>query len=722
MPPSFSAAQFNRTATTLPALGRIPNTRNTNTFPSNSSDLNYTTRSRTDHSPFVNKGGPGEGPGRGGPGGGGPGGGGPGGGGPGRGGPGGGGPGRGGPGGGGPGGGGPPGGGGERPPGGGGPGGGGPPGGGPPRGDPPGGGNDPPTNPANPSSYPPSENREWRLNEKINLSLIPSWDGKGDTLIDYLVTMNELAEKGPRLSQDLATWASEGWSGDVKNWWLSHSPETRGYLRTNWSTLLEGICDYFMNQNWMAARRKEFTDMTFRNRGHSLETPVQFVQRRKRIAIVIYPEDADNHAMMIDYILRNIPESWKPTLNSNLCQSTEALIAQAKAFEDTLIAHWKNENRMDRMQVYMDSNPSKPNRSYKKRAYSSRGNVLAEIKDAKDKEEEDGSISEGSSETDSRSVNAVSRRKSAKDAASRPPWPKEPVFPKDDSVKTDKPPSDGCYICGSLYHFGRQCKRYGEWVTLYRSNKVHALLTETQVAEQDNVFSTLLNNGEIMYLLSSDSENDQLSDEIAKAASSGESDLSQDKEVFLAESQRLAASAHLTRQSPFNRNVRRRLEREDKGKGKELVKASRAISRKESRRRRKSSPRPPTQILANDSLVEIAKKGRELPEGLGSLDTRALFTRARIGSLNSEELDVRLDSGADITLISEDYWKKLGTLPKPKVGLRMKLYQLTGEAKILGYVKFPTFMRSTDNVWIQFDTEAYVVKNMNIEILLGEDF
>ncbi|THV04115.1 hypothetical protein K435DRAFT_650096, partial [Dendrothele bispora CBS 962.96] len=93
-------------------------------------------------------------------------------------------------------------------------------------------------------------------------------------------------------------------------------------------------------------------------------------------------------------------------------------------------------------------------------------------------------------------------------------------------------------------------------------------------------------------------------------------------------------------------------------------------------------------------------KGRELPEGLGSLDTRALFTKARVGSLRSEELDVRLDSGADITLISEDYWKKLEILPKPKTGLRMKLYQLTGEAKILGYVKFPIFMKSAEDVWI----------------------
>ncbi|THU86040.1 hypothetical protein K435DRAFT_586315, partial [Dendrothele bispora CBS 962.96] len=457
----------------------------------------------------------------------------------------------------------------------------------------PGDGNNPPNASRNQLPRSSKDNREWRLNEKINLNLIPKWDGKGDTLIDYLVAMSELAEKGQRLSQDLATWASEGWTGDVRNWWLSHSPETRSYLRSDWSNLLEGICDYFMNQNWMAARRKEFADMTFRNRGHSLETPVQFVQRRKRIAMVIYPEDASNHAMMIDYILRNIPESWKPTLNSNLCLSTEALVAQAKAFEDTLVAHWKNETRIERMQVYMESNPAKATRSYKKRAYSSQGKVVAEIDETK--EEVDPHELGEDSETDSCSANVVSRRKSAKDAASKPPWPKEPVFPKDDSVKTEKPPPDGCYICGSLFHFGRQCKRYGEWVTLYRSNKVHALLSETQVAEQDDVYSTLLNNGEIVNCLSSsESETDQSSSESAEVASLDESDVSEDKEAFLVQSKNLAASMHISNLSPVNRNVRQRLARENKGKGKEpsVTRASRAISRKVSRQRKPSPSKP----------------------------------------------------------------------------------------------------------------------------------
>jgi hypothetical protein len=119
--------------------------------------------------------------------------------------------------------------------------------------------------------------------------------------------------------------------------------------------------------------------------------------------------------------------------------------------------------------------------------------------------------------------------------------------------------------------------------------------------------------------------------------------------------------------------------------------------------------------------IEIAKKGKELPEGFNALDSKALTILAKINSMENETLEVKLDSGADITLLSENYWTSLQSLPKPKTGMRMCLYHLTGEAKILGYIKFPVFTQSTDGTWIQFDTEAYVVRNMNTPLLLGED-
>ena len=118
----------------------------------------------------------------------------------------------------------------------------------------------------------------------------------------------------------------------------------------------------------------------------------------------------------------------------------------------------------------------------------------------------------------------------------------------------------------------------------------------------------------------------------------------------------------------------------------------------------------------------MALKKETKPEGLGSLGTQALHIKAHVQSIGRGEVKARLDSGADITLMSEDFWKQMGTLSKPKEGMRMKLYHLTGHAKVLGFVKTRLYTRATDGAWICFDLEAYVVRGMRVPLLLGEDF
>jgi hypothetical protein len=96
--------------------------------------------------------------------------------------------------------------------------------------------------------------------------------------------------------------------------------------------------------------------------------------------------------------------------------------------------------------------------------------------------------------------------------------------------------------------------------------------------------------------------------------------------------------------------------------------------------------------------------------------------KVSVGSPDTVAIKGRLDSGADITLISEEYYLSLGYLPKPREGLQMKLYALTGEAKVLGFTKFTMYTRTTDGALISFEVEAYAVRNMRVPLLLGEDF
>ena len=117
-----------------------------------------------------------------------------------------------------------------------------------------------------------------------------------------------------------------------------------------------------------------------------------------------------------------------------------------------------------------------------------------------------------------------------------------------------------------------------------------------------------------------------------------------------------------------------------------------------------------------------AAKGCLLPEGMGLLGTKALHIQVKIGSLESESIWARLDSGADIMLISEEFWKSMVNTPRLREGMRMKLYHLTSGAKVLGYIKTELYALAWDESIVSFELEAYMVWNMNVSILLGEDF
>lgn len=53
----------------------------------------------------------------------------------------------------------------------------------------------------------------------------------------------------------------------------------------------------------------------------------------------------------------------------------------------------------------------------------------------------------------------------------------------------------------------------------------------------------------------------------------------------------------------------------------------------------------------------------------------------------------------------------------------MKLYGLTeSNAQMKGYVKLPIFMMTLEGVKVETEAEAYVVPDMTILVLLGEDY
>jgi hypothetical protein len=116
-------------------------------------------------------------------------------------------------------------------------------------------------------------------------------------------------------------------------------------------------------------------------------------------------------------------------------------------------------------------------------------------------------------------------------------------------------------------------------------------------------------------------------------------------------------------------------------------------------------------------------KSRITRTGRSAVGVSVVAMKGKVGSARNEYTDLRLDSCADVTLISAEYLVSLRDKPFVQQGMRMKLWQLTDkDCELGGFVRIPIIVESREGQIVEMEAEAYVVPNMTVPILLGEDF
>ena len=88
---------------------------------------------------------------------------------------------------------------------------------------------------------------------------------------------------------------------------------------------------------------------------------------------------------------------------------------------------------------------------------------------------------------------------------------------------------------------------------------------------------------------------------------------------------------------------------------------------------------------------------------------------------DASPIPIIMDSGSDITLISQKALEQMRKPPKIKTGQRIKLVQVTGNTMITGYVILNVYFESDEGP-VLIKVEAYVVKGMSTPFILGNDF
>ena len=195
----------------------------------------------------------------------------------------------------------------QGPPGRGPPGGGGrPPGRGPPGGSPPGGGrggpfgqapdpNDP--NPGNPGAnqwmprrpqrpVPPQNQAQgnnqtgFRFDKRIKLSEIPTWDGNGDTLLEWLNTLNHISSRSLEIFQDLGQVTPLRLTEAAQRW-FNALPQRRQFdIQLNWGEFKLALSTFFMTDQWYAHMKSMILRARYRQKGHESEMPINYFHQK----------------------------------------------------------------------------------------------------------------------------------------------------------------------------------------------------------------------------------------------------------------------------------------------------------------------------------------------------------------------------------------------------------------------------------------------------------
>ncbi|KAG6913964.1 hypothetical protein DXG01_003261 [Tephrocybe rancida] len=282
-------------------------------------------------------------------------------------------------------------------------------------------------------------------------------------------------------------------------------------------------------------------------------------------------------------------------------------------------------------------------------------------------------------------------------------------------------------------HFAQDCPHYGKWDSLCNTNLVTSELTEEQHQEWDREYIAMLaeSKASSVYEPEPMESTNEISKTLDLPVDFDEEDLI--KEVYTMDVRATGAfalHAHSIYVDNHNSRCCKTLEAKRKKKGKEALVSSSILSRHQCGTKiRTNSFEGPSPVASagktaanadeededkgrpsTSKIAEVitAIKGRSLPDGYSSLGTRALHLRALVGSLDARPIQGRLDSGADITLMSEDYWKELADAPAIKEGIPLSFNRAC--------------QATTDGKFISFELEAYIVRDMRVPLLLGEDF
>ncbi|EJD36144.1 hypothetical protein AURDEDRAFT_74577, partial [Auricularia subglabra TFB-10046 SS5] len=295
-----------------------------------------------------------------------------------------------------------------------------------------------------------------------------------------------------------------------------------------------------------------------------------------------------------------------------------------------------------------------------------------------------------------------------------------PFKPPSDVVSKVAPPSP-CKVCGSAAHWDRECGHYPQY--LLRKQQSNVMYASDRPAAEERVYNAvytaIANEIAFSSWASSVPEREERDsnqraqtrrEEPATTGDQAEAATKDDLPELLQVEDSDDEDDELTIQANLQHAIF------------EQAMAAAATIANEAGAPPHDLPVADDRLLAPDKPIRMPRKRNPLP-GRSGADVTVLTCKGRLGSLLKHLITIRLDSCANLTLIAKRFLQQLKHPPKIKKGMKLQIAQLTSSAPdIEGYVTIPMFIKGEDGAELEFELEAYVVPNMTVDLLVGEDW
>ncbi|EPT02336.1 hypothetical protein FOMPIDRAFT_1118518, partial [Fomitopsis schrenkii] len=309
--------------------------------------------------------------------------------------------------------------------------------------------------------------------------------------------------------------------------------------------------------------------------------------------------------------------------------------------------------------------------------------------------------------------------------------------PVNDSVVSKTLPPSPCKVCGSAKHWDRECPHWDEYREARAANQAQVEFDIHPSEEIEYAHAYLDSNKSSFSALSVCVQTSDVRRKKVRIEEIEEEppclpclprdhphvlepadEVDQHEHAHLSElAERIANALRQADESVRNENLQQEQTAEAASASAGAPNAAPPPPSQEPHDTRADAPPAPPRVLR-------MPKARSHAPGHSTVGIAALNVPVHLGTPDGVAVTAKMDSGADISLISAECLATIPADARPRIrrGLRMNLVQLTNGFHIEGFVQLPVLIQAEDGDWLSFDGEFYVVPGMTSPLLLGEDF